>query len=97
MTPVAFLLRPAETGLSVYQIDGLTADDVKLLSGKIGIRQVFGVGEVTGNDAGRQGLQFERDDNPLPRHGNLTGWPALKEEQMLIAQELSRAAIPTFY
>jgi hypothetical protein len=88
-------LRPNESGLSVFDIDGLHESEIRDLSSHF--NRVFGHASIAHKQVRSVGLRFMRDDNPRPRHGNIVDWPKTKEEQMSVAQQLAVVATPTLY
>jgi len=94
--PAAFL-PPPDYRLSVFRIDGLTAENVC----QIGQRQVIskrpertlhGFANIVAQAFLDANLTMDPDNNP-PRHASIGGWPEDKEEQMLIAIELAASAV----
>jgi hypothetical protein len=53
------------------------------------VKKLFGYARTDIRCVRDAGLKFIRDDTPVERHGELVGWPKIKEQQMSIAQELA--------
>lgn len=95
--PAAFLPKPNEQGLSVFRIDGLVTLEIRELGAtNINVHRIFGYATVTNSTVMELGLRFDPDERP-PRHGNLTGWPPIKEERLSIAQVLARRSVLSLY
>lgn len=94
--PQAFYPSKRDHRVSVFIIDGLEDPQIWYLGeehvAKPQGRTVLARGELTGNQVSEVGdLRLNRDDHP-PRHANIDGWPADKDEWKLLAQELAGMA-----
>ncbi len=87
----AFL--PDKTGnVSVFRTRGLTPKGVWALGDRHMTRGCpLATGTITKTDVVPGKLDVLPDDRPK-RHANITGWPSLKAEQLLIAQCLADRA-----
>lgn len=90
----AFLPYPGRE-TSVFQTRGLNSDDIWSLSRRARKdRDPKGRADFSESDLERPvNLRFVLDNTP-PRHGNLKGWPAAKDEQKELALELAARATP---
>ena len=94
--PGAFLPTPkGET--SVFQIDGLDEEAIWGIAEQYVApelpqnRRVHGRADVPTASVESLGLRVAPDNTP-PRHANIVGWPAEKDEQLSLAQELVKQA-----
>lgn len=54
-------------------------------------RTIYGRGDILQGEVERVGLRLDHNNIP-PRHANIEGWPADKDEKMMLAKELAAAA-----
>lgn len=79
---------------SVYRIDGLSKMDVwAICAAHVDNPAVPRVMKARATcDAGlvmAQGLAFDADGQPHPRHANIVDWPSAKHEQKIIRQRIA--------
>lgn len=99
LKPVAFLPRESPKGrteLSVFRIDGLKAGEIWNLARRHILpagRNLHGRADLTAHqvETTEPALRLEMDEVP-PRHGNVVSWPAERDEQLALAQELAERA-----
>ena len=99
LKPVAFLPRASPNGrlqLSVFRIDGLEHSQIWDLARTYVLptgRNLHGRADLlrTEIESTEPALQLVMDEAP-PRHGNVIRWPADKDEQLALAQELAECA-----
>jgi hypothetical protein len=89
---------PPDFRLSVYRIDGLSVDDIwdigkdyVVALSKGAIKAVLGIADIKA-DVVQKVLTIEADGNPHPRHSSITGWPADKAKNKMIAIDFASAA-----
>lgn len=78
---------------SVYRVDGQSAPDVwAICTGHVDNAAAGRVMKARATcDAGlvlAQGLTFDPDGQPHPRHANIIGWPSTKNEQKILQQRI---------
>lgn len=78
--------------LSVYRSDGMTKTELWNIGDRNpNERNLHGVGIVAVSEVGMVGLGLDPNDDH-PRHADITGWPEDKEEQKILALQLSSSA-----
>jgi hypothetical protein len=84
-------LPPPNLRLSVFVVDALEHQEIVDLGQTVTQRELRAYATLEDSITKAQGLRVERDDTPF-RHAEIAGWPAEKEHQKEIAQELASAA-----
>jgi hypothetical protein len=85
-------LPPPSLRLSVFVVENLDHDEIVELGRQVTERELRAYATLDVGVPEAQGLTVERDDNPF-RHAEIGGWPAAKEHQKEIAQELASASV----
>lgn len=96
--PRAFLpdLYNGEYTTSIIAADGLSDDDVWAI-GREHVaapreKRLYGHASLVVRDVLATGLVIRKAPEPPPGHREMVGWPAAKEDQISIAQELTKNA-----
>lgn len=96
-TPRAFLPAPETGETSVFLIDGLDEESIWAIAENHIVptlragRRIHGRADVPRTSVEIVGLRLVVDNDP-PRHANVVGWPAEKDEQLSLAQELIQSS-----
>lgn len=93
--PGAFLPTRDPLETSVFRTVGLDAGEVQRRGGMVGglsDRNLKAWGDVLAGVVFHVGLGIRPDNDP-ERHAAIIGWPAQKDEQLSMAQQLAAAAI----
>jgi len=91
----AAFMPPGNLRASVYRVSGLDADTIWMIGTEHVAqprgRRLYGRGQLTVQAVVDTGLAVEPEEPP-ERHAVIIGWPADKDRQMELAQELAAAA-----
>lgn len=80
--------------MSVYRVDSVTASEIWDICAKyVDDHSVSRIAKARGtcvaNSMVLEGLSFDPDGDPHPRHVNVIGWPGAKHEQKNIQQKIA--------
>lgn len=86
--------RTGRLELSVYRAEGLPGSELwslceQFVDSPTAGRRMKARATCSAQSYLDHGLEFDADGRPHPRHANVTGWPAMKSERMLLQQKVA--------